>query len=156
MSPVTPKKVEQIDVPAGSLIARFGVESDYRDCFAREVSGAVSLSEFIERFYCSAAFRPERLALGLIGRGASNADAMRLASGEAKSFAAWNVVERSSSEILLRDFSGATASWLSVQPTGEGSTRLFFGSWLAKPDRPLIKATIPIHVWYSKVLLAGA
>ncbi len=188
-------KVTACDVPEGSLLANFGGPDDYRDCFARDVPGEVTLAAFIERFYCSMAFRPERLVLGLIGRGASNDDAAKLARGEVQKFAAWNVVERWDAEadglvaeygpagsaspsgrpqarkgrgdrsadalrntkkpqILLRDFSGATASWLSVQP-GEGSTVLMFGSWLTRPDRPLVKAAIPFHVWYSKVLLGG-
>jgi len=87
-------KVQQIDVPQGSLLADYGPPEAYRDSYAREVPGMVSLPEFIERFYCSMAFRPERLALGLIGRGTSNEHAARLARGEVESFAAWHVVER--------------------------------------------------------------
>ena len=89
-------RVIACDVPAGSLLAGFGGPDDYRDCFCREVAGAVSLAAFIERFYCSAAFRPERIVLGLIGRGASNADARALARGETDRIAVWEVIERRS------------------------------------------------------------
>jgi len=87
-------KIENIAVPKGSLLAEFGPPGAYRDCFIREVPGSVKLEQFVERFYCSAAFRPERIVLGLIGKGASNADARAVARGEVESFAAWSVVER--------------------------------------------------------------
>lgn len=151
-------KIEPIPVPPDSLLAAFGPASAYRDTFTRTVPGSVSLEGFITRFYCSMAFRPERLALGLIGRGASNAGAMKLARAETQSFAAWNVIERRDDQILLQDFSGATASWLSVRPessdTGLG-TQLLFGSWVGQPDRPLVKALMPFHRWYSRWLLSG-
>lgn len=147
-------KVLACPVPPGSLLAEFGSSTAYRDCFACEVPGLVTLPELIERFYCSPAFRPERLALGLIGRGASNADVHALASGEVQSFAAWNVVERRSQEILLQDFQQATASWLSVRP-GEGTTTLLFGSWVDRPDRGPVRLLMPFHRFYSRVLLGG-
>ncbi|ALE17556.1 hypothetical protein AMC99_02281 [Altererythrobacter epoxidivorans] len=118
--------VRQVEVSPDSLLARYGSAQDYRDCFAREVAGHVTLEQFIERFYCSAAFRPERIVLGLIGRGASNADARALARGETDRFAVWEVVERSDlpsgskavgherHEILLHSKDTGTASWLAV------------------------------------------
>lgn len=156
MPDANPSKVQPIDVPAGSLLAAFGKAEDYRDCFARTVEGAVSLDAFIERFYCSMAFQPERLALSLIGRGASNDDARAVASGKAETFAAWDVMERRENEILLRDFQGATASWLSVQISADpASTRLMFGSWVGGPESRAVKALMGFHVLYSKVLLRG-
>jgi len=174
-------------IPPGSLLADFGAQDAYRDCFAREVAEVVTLPQLIERFYCSWAFRPERILLGLIKRGASSEDARRLARGEIDEFAAWKVVNRRYSdnglvaehgateaslsertrtpaleagthkneEILLRDFRGATASWLSVEPLPSGGTRLLFGSWVGQPDRGLVKALMPFHRFYSKVLLGG-
>ena len=62
--------VTACEVPEGSLLAAYGGAEDYRDCFCREVAGDVSLADFIEHFYCSMAFRPERIILGLLGRGA--------------------------------------------------------------------------------------
>lgn len=87
-------KVVACDVPQGSLLAGFGGPGDYRDCFCREVAGIVSLEQFITRFYCSAAFRPERWILGLLGHGATNAEARALARGETDRMAVWQVVER--------------------------------------------------------------
>ena len=131
-------------VPEGSLLAGFGAPGDYRDCFCRVVAGAVDLGTLIERFYLSAAFRPERLVLGLLGRTASGDQARALARGEADRFGVWEVVEqrdlsRSSSgceahpkaepvaqtrsEILLHSKGTGTASWLAVEPLTVSSTK---------------------------------
>lgn len=162
------------DVPEGSLLAGFGGPEDYRDCFCREVPGTVSLPDYIERFYCSIAFRPERLVLGLMGRGASDEDARALARGETDRIAVWKVVERRDTrsgsgpeaqnqaepiaqdraEILLESAGTGTASWLSVEPLGD-RTRLLFGSWVGKPERPVMLALYRLHRLYSRVLLGG-
>ncbi len=147
-------KLEATALPEGSLLAKFGAREAYRDCFRREEPGHIALEQFVERFYCSPAFRPERLLLGLIGKGASNVDAQLLAKGATQRFAAWSVVERTGTEILLQDFRGTTASWLCVRPL-EGSTELLFGSWVGEPDRGVVKALMPFHRWYSRVLLGG-
>lgn len=182
----TQGKVASVTVPSGSLLAQFtppelDPNAAYRDCFSRIVPGAITMESYIERFYSSAAFRPERWALSLIGKGASNEDAKALARGEADSFAAWNVVEHQRAEVsdletehkiktqaklyshpqlLMRDFQGRTASWLSVRPcvdqeTGKVATELLFGSWVGVPEGLLFKMLTPIHRWYSRVLLAG-
>jgi len=148
-------KVTPCPVPEGSLLAEFGPASAHGDCYAKEVTGDVTLAQHIEAFYCSWAFRPERLALSLIGRGASSKDARALARGEVESFAAWDVVGRRDTEILLQDFTGATASWLAVEALEGGRTRLLFGSWVGKPDRGLVRWLMPLHAGYSRVLLGG-
>ncbi|WP_234033139.1 hypothetical protein [Erythrobacter rubeus] len=85
-------------MPPGSLLAAFGGPEDYRDCFIRDVpnvdGGEVSLAQFIERFYSSTAFLPERLILKALGTPASRADIRALARGETDRFGAWRVVER--------------------------------------------------------------
>lgn len=127
--------------------------------------GRIGLARYIAAFYASAAFTPERLALGLIGRGGSHADIAALARGRAERFAAWTVEARNGPEILLRDFQNRTCSWLMVEPheagpnTGElatAATTLWFGSAVRAPDAPLVPALMPFHRWYSRRLLAGA
>ena len=159
--------VRQVEVPPDSLLARYGSAQDYRDCFAREVAGNVTLEQFIERFYCSASFRPERVVLGLIGRGASNADARALARGETDSFAVWEVVERSDlpsgseavgherPEILLHSKDTGTASWLAVE-AGADATTLYFGSWVGNLGQSGWRFMQQAHVMYSRVLLESA
>lgn len=152
--------VSPIEVPQDSLLAAFGGQQSYRDCFAREVPGEVTLADLIERFYASPVFLPERLILRLIGRKARLADARRLARGEAQEFGAWKVVERRSGgaggmdEILLESKETGTASWLAVEPLDQG-TRLLFGSWVGAIDQSGWRMMERLHVWYSRVLLAG-
>lgn len=152
--------VTAIAVPPDSLLAGFGGPESYRDCFMREVPGTVTLPEFIERFYGSAPFLPERIVLKLLGRKASRADAARLARGEAKAFGAWKLVERrdaeqgARSEILLESRETGTASWFAVEPS-ENGTRLMFGSWVGTIDQSGWRALEALHVLYSRVLLGG-
>lgn len=93
-------RVSACEVPEGSLLATYGGPQDYRDCFVREVPGEVSLAQYIERFYSSMVFAPERIVLGFVGRAKgwdASADAIRaLARGDADRFGAWEVVERRS------------------------------------------------------------
>ncbi|WP_128891190.1 hypothetical protein [Erythrobacter sp. HKB08] len=147
-------KATSCEVPEGSLLQGFGAPGDYRDCFALEVPGEVSLADYIERFYCSPAFLPERLALRLIAGRASRSDARALARGEAGSFAVWEVVERSSTEILLHSKGTGTASWLAVKPL-EGNTRLLFGSWVGGLESSGWRFMERPHHWYSRWLLGG-
>ena len=162
MSAVTP-----CDVPEDSLLARYGGEADYRDAFYRDVEGAVDLSEFIERFYRSGAFLPERMLLHTITRRASSTDARAIARAEADEFGVWRVVERtdlsSSSEAIGRKNAEAlfeskdtgTASWFKVEPAIGQTTRLTFGSWVGNLDQSGWKALQGAHVWYSKALLGA-
>ena len=124
-------RVVACDVPQDSLLARYGGERDYRDCFYRdepsEGTAPQDLPTFVERFYRSAAFWPERALLHVLTRQASSADARALARGEADRFGVWELVERRDSEMLLASKDTGTASWFAVKPTGTG-TLLYFGS----------------------------
>lgn len=154
------------DVPEGSLLAGFGGPADYRDCFMREVAGDVSLGEFIERFYLSTAFLPERLILNALGTPAGGADVRALASGKADRFGAWKVVgrrdarsgsaavARENAEILMESKDTNTASWFCVEPL-EVNTRLLFGSWVGGIDQSGWRVMLGVHVWYSKLLLGA-
>ena len=141
--------------PETSLLARSRGPDCYRDAFRLEMPRRVALADYIAAFYGSAAFTPERWVLGLIGRGAVRADIPALAEGRTDRFAAWSVESRGESEILLRDFRDRTCSWLMAEPSGNG-TRLWFGSGVRGGDKPLVRALVPLHRWYSRRLLAGA
>ncbi len=147
-------RAQAIDVPEDSLLAQFGKAGDYRDCFCRVVPGAVSLEAYVEAFYCSMAFRPERVILGLLGRGASNADARALAHGEVDRIAVWQVVGRQPDQMLLESKGTGTASWLAVEPR-EGATKLLFGSWVGGLEQSMWRFLALPHQWYSQVLLGG-
>ncbi len=129
-----------------------------------EVPGAVALGEFVEAFYCSRAFLPERLFLYLLGGGATLADARRLARGE-RAFAAWHVLARTERELLLEDWLGRTRSWLMAEPLADGGTRLCFGSGImprdgrelaARAENAAFRALLPGHAAYSWLLLGAA
>jgi len=147
-------KVRAIPIPEGSLLAGFGGQDDYRDAFRRDVQGIVSLEQFIVRFYCSPAFRPERVVLGLIGRNASDADVGALAHAVSDHFAVWRVVERRGAEILLHSKDTGTASWLAVGQNEE-TTGLMFGSWVGRVNQSGWRYMLHPHQLYSRVLLAG-
>jgi AcrR family transcriptional regulator len=152
-------------LPEASLLARHSRPGDHGDCYTVEVPGAVALEAFVEAFYTSRGFLPERLVLYLVGRGASAADARRLARAETDRFAAWRVEAREPRELLLQDWLGRTRSWLMVEPLAGGRTRLCFGSGIirregrglaARVERGLFRALLPGHAVYSRVLLGAA
>lgn len=172
-------RVTACDVPEGSLLATFGGEDDYRDCFCGEVAGVVSLPEFIERFYSSMAFLPERMVLRLMGRNASGADIRALARRESDRFGVWEVVSREAEQILLHSKGTGTASWLAVSsssvaigqtetsssstaigqtktPAEHGtSTTLYFGSWVGRLEESGWRMMKLPHQAYSRMLLGG-
>jgi hypothetical protein len=149
-------------LPPESLLAGHAKADDYTDCFTVDLPRAVTLSDFIAAFYNSPAFRPERWVLHLIGKGSNADDVRKLAASEVSNFAAWNLVSRNETEILLQDFHNRTCSWLCVEPlattapTIKGHTRLYFGSCVRQPDGALVKALMPFHRWYAKALLGSA
>lgn len=154
-------KVTQIEPPDGSLLAQFGDTGDYRDCFAREVSGEVTLNDLIVRFYTGAGFRVERMALGLIGHSANAQVARALARGEVDEIGVWKQVGRrdaeppARSEIMLHSRGTGTACMLAVEPLPNAHTRLIFGSWVGDLDRSGWRFMERLHVWYSHLLLGS-
>ena len=152
------------ELPSQALLARYGPPKDFVDAYRCELARTVTQAEYVEQFYRSAAFRPERLLLGLFGHGAGDTDAAALASGERDRFAAWRVEARSDDQLLLCDVTGRTRSWLHCQRLGEGVTRLYFGSAVvgrAGGDGGprlgwLFHALLPFHRRYSQLLLGSA
>lgn len=152
-------------LPGDSLLAAHSRPGDHTDCYAIDVPGEVDLSTFVEAFYTSRGFLPELLFLTLVGRGATRAQARRLARAETDRFAAWRVEARTTSELLLQDYLGRTRSWLRAEPLAAGGTRLCFGSGIirregrglgARIERRLFRALLPGHAAYSRVLLGAA
>ncbi|GAA4642772.1 hypothetical protein GCM10023115_07460 [Pontixanthobacter gangjinensis] len=151
-------------LPPHSLLAQHtkARATDYTDCFTIDLSGKITLPAFITAFYNSPAFRPERWALHLIGKGSGAQDVASLAAAQITDFAAWSVVARTESEILLQDFQHRTCSWLMVEPlattapTIMGRTRILFGSSVRNPGSPVFRALMPVHRWYAHRLLGSA
>jgi hypothetical protein len=152
--------VAAIELPGGTLLARYRLPGGHVDCYAVTVPLPVSLSRFITAFYSSSAFGPERWLLGiLLGKWSNAEDVAHLAAGQTTRFAAWSVEVRHEDEILLCDYQGRTRSWLMVRPV-EGGTRLHFGSAVVPAQREgarlLFRALLRFHRWYSVQLLSGA
>ena len=155
-------------LPHGALLSAYRDRGAYTDCYATEVAWAVSRAEYVEAFYTTALFKLERRILGWFAAApSSDEEVRRLASGALDAFAAWRVEAQTSEQLLLRDTSGRTRSWLMVEPIGglgpSGSTRLYFGSAVvpvagAGTASPGIafRALLGFHKVYSRLLLHAA
>ena len=151
-------------LPPQTLLSQYASNGAFTDCYTAEIERPVSQAEFIEAFYTSAAFRFERLLLGLfLSKPFSSAQARQLAAGELSRVSAWRVEGRTANELLMCDFLGYTRSWLMVTATSEQSTCLYFGSALLprkgmrKPGAGIVwKALLGFHKFYSRALLSSA
>lgn len=157
------------DLPDHAFLRKYAQEGAYTDCYYVDLAGHVSHDDYVTAFYCSRVFRAERALLGLlVRRPASDADAARLGKGETGRFSAWDVEARDASQLLMREFTGATRSWLMSErlssPAGP-VTRLYFGSAaIARRRYPsgeprfsrAFHALMGFHQSYSRALLKSA
>lgn len=147
-------------LPPESLLQTYAAAGAYVDCYATDIPLPVSHAAFVAEFYTTALFKAERLVLSVLAsRPSSDAQARALALGELSSFAAWSVEARAANQLLLRDFTGRTRSWLMVEPFSPSSTRLVFGSAIVpRRDGRLggrFTALLGLHR-HSQLLLAAA
>lgn len=156
-------RITSCDLPDGALLRTYVGKGAYTDCFATDIKASAPLAAYVEAFYSSAAFRPERLLLALIGKSSNDADVRRLAHEGAESFAAWSVETSAQNQLLLCDFLSRTRSWLMVAPI-DGGTRLYFGTAIVpvgfgsgggRLGFPF-NALLPFHKFYARVLLGAA
>lgn len=160
--------IHRCALPAESLLQRYANSDAYADCYTTELAGAISHAAFVEAFYTSPVFKLERLILRLAARPSTDLQAKQLADGTRDSFAAWSVEDREPNQLLLRDFTGRTRSWLMVQVAASGAaprTRLYFGSAVTPRERRsggranlgfVFNALMGFHKLYSRVLLRAA
>lgn len=157
--------VEKCELPSRSLLTRYADAGAYTDCYTAVILAQASQAQYVAAFYTTALFRLERILLGwLISRPSTDRQALELASGEADTFAAWEVEAREDDQLLLSDLRGRTRSWLMSEASDPDSTRLYFGSAvLPKPstrgERPMslaFRVLLPFHKLYSWALLASA
>jgi hypothetical protein len=134
------------------------------------VAGAVSQAAFVQAFYTSGLFKVERTILRYAAsRPATDYDAHQLAVGAVSQFSAWSVEAQSPTELLLKDMTGRTRSWLMAVPdAGAASatrTHLYFGSAVVPAQRADGKpgrmgwpfhALLGFHRVYSRLLLGAA
>jgi hypothetical protein len=161
--------IQACPLPDEALLARYVRDGAYTDCYSTIVARSVSHAEYVETFYTGSAFKLERLLLAwFVSRPSTDAQARELALGALSTFAAWNVEDRATNQLLMCDLAGRTRSWLMVVPLQSGSspaTRLYFGSAVVpvrgKASGPprlglLFKSLLGFHKLYSRVLLRGA
>ncbi|MEP7042617.1 MAG: hypothetical protein ABI843_06115 [Dokdonella sp.] len=155
-------------LPPDALLQDYLRGDAYTDCYATDIPQCVSQTQYVEAFYTTAIFRIERLLLKwLASKPSTDAQVRQLAAAAVDAFAAWQVESRSANQLLLRDYTGRTRSWLMVMPNDDAaaSTRLYFGSAVVPvrrtPADPAelgigFRALLGFHKLYSRVLLAAA
>jgi hypothetical protein len=153
--------VQTYRLPQHSLLVRYDQQGAFTDCYGCDVARAVPLAEYIEAFYTGRLMRLERQIIGVAMRRPTRTDDVRaLANATASDFAAWRVEAREANQILLRDVTGRTCSWLMVEARGALSSRLYFGSAVVPRQNGKLglafHALLGFHAWYSKALLGAA
>ena len=158
-------RVRRVDLPEAALLARYaGVAGTHVDCHATFVPGAVSLERLAVALFGSPVFLPERLVLAaVLRRRIDIAEAGDMARGRRDHFAVWEVEARAPREILLREMTGRTRSWLAVRATDDGArtgTTLYFGSAMmpspGRFERAAFRVLRPLHLTYARLLLGAA
>ena len=146
-------------VPRDALLSAYvGRAGTYVDCFEVMLPGEAKLNDFVLAFYTTWLFRIERAVLTIgVRRWISDRDVRALADGTAQEFAVWEVESRAECQLLLRDHSGRTRSYLAVASKDGGVTRLLFGSAVVSSPGgdmgPMLRALLPLHRLYAKALL---
>jgi hypothetical protein len=152
-------------LPDDSYLHEFAARRAHTDGFYCDLSGTITLSDFIDGFYTSWLFKLERLILALaIAKPSTDREALALARGELETFAAWSVEMRCHNQIIMRDYQSKTRSWLMCERRGSG-TRLYFGT-IIEPSIIIDETRadlgfwfhllMPAHIIYSKALLKAA
>lgn len=161
-------KVFESELPSNALSATYKTQGAFVDCYYSEVAKDISLDEYIQAFYTTPLFKLERSFLSLATfEGASDHDALSLSLGKSDRYSIWTVEGREANQIMMRDFTGNTRSWLMVQKAsgGKTGTRLYFGSVVVPKGRTesgqasfggLFHLLGKFHQIYSKALLTAA
>jgi hypothetical protein len=155
--------IRTASLPADALLAVYARGGAYTDCFVAAVPAPVTHEQYVAAFYTTWVFRLERTILRwAVARPSTDVQALQLAAGTRDDFAAWHVEARTPDQLLLRDFTGRTRSWLMMEPAGDG-TRLYFGSAVVpvagaeeRSTRLVSSTMLCFHKLYSRILLRAA
>lgn len=158
-------RIVPLPLPATALLGRYADAGAFTDCHSTDLPTPVGQAGFVEAFYTGSLIRLERWLLRIVlARPSTDDDVRRLACGHAGQFAAWTVEDRTSDQLLLRDMTGRTRSWLMVEALPDG-TRLYFGSAVVPTADPRtgrlrmglpFRALLGLHTLYSRSLLRSA
>jgi len=130
-------KVIASELPSHALSTSYKEQGAFVDCYYIDITKDISLDKYIQAFYTTAIFKLERSLLSLATFKCTKDDeAIELSLEKSDSYSIWTVEGRQSNQIMLRDFTGNTRSWLMVEKSsgsdsnrdGGISTRLYFGS----------------------------
>ena len=158
----------QETIPCDALAVKYINDGAFADCYCINIGNKISLKRFINTFYTTKLFKIERTVLSMITtKLTADKDAIKLSLGETESYSIWTVESRTSNQILLRDITGRTRSWLMVKHIGstEMTTRLYFGSvvipkYVSENGQvkfgTIFNVISGFHKVYSKLLLHAA
>lgn len=157
------------ELPEGVLLEQYAHAGAYTDCYWIDIPRSVTLAAYVSAFYTTPLFKVERRILSLIaGKHSKDTDVHELALAQRQNFSAWSVEERTTDQLLLRDFLGRTRSWLMVRLPDAAtprSTRLYFGSAVVPKSLSAVgepsfgfafHALYRFHCLYTKALLRAA
>jgi hypothetical protein len=124
-------KVIATELPSYALSASYKKQGAFVDCYYIDIAKDINLDEYIQAFYTTTLFKLERSLLSLATfKRTTDHEAVELSLGKSSRYSIWTVEGRESNQILLRDFTGNTRSWLMVQKPNQNEIgiRLLFGS----------------------------
>ncbi len=160
--------IEKCAVLPDSLLASY-FENGFADSYRTELSGHISLEEFVFGFYTTKLFKLERFILAwTVLKPSNDMQAKELTENKTNKFAAWTVENRRENELLMCDMLERTRSWFMVNQIGTKEnprTQLYFGTGIApttkgktgKSSIGLFFITLlPFHKIYSVLLLYTA
>jgi len=157
--------IHRCSLPPDAFLQRYAGNDGYADCFRVDVPGTIGLGRYVEAFYTTRLFKAERAILSLAGHSSTDAEAGLVAQDEASRFAAWHVEARADDQLLMCDVTVRTRSWFKVASNQDGDTTLYFGSGVTavktgKAGRKsmglVFQVMMPVHILYSRALLAAA
>ena len=161
-------KVFETELPSNALSAIYKEQGAFVDCYYMDIAKDVGLDDYIQAFYTTTLFKLERSLLSLATfKRAVDSEAVELSTGKSDTYSIWTVEGRESDQIMLRDFTSSTRSWLMVQKPrdNEMSTRLYFGSVVVPKNKTksgqasfgvLFHLLGKFHLLYSQALLSAA
>ena len=156
---------EKCSVLPNSLLAPFAANG-YADTYHTELSGHISMEDYIYGFYTTPLFKLERLILSwTVSKPSNDEQTHELAKSKTDKFATWTMEGRTENELLMCDMIGRTRSWLMVNHLGtvdNPKTQLYFGTGVVSKSKRKVGnasfglffiALLPFHKAYSRFLL---
>lgn len=156
------------ELPKSALSASYQGQGAFVDCYYLDIDQDISLDKYIQAFYTTPVFKLERSLLSLATfKRTNDDDALELSLGKSDRYSIWTVEGRETNQILMRDFTGNTRSWLMVEKASDNEmkTRLYFGSVVVPKGKTengqasfggLFHLLGKFHQVYSKALLSAA